>query len=279
MFKANLKGHSGCKIQLRQRKDGMLFVRKTSSSIDYNKRLEAQCRKQARYKHPRIKAPKVYKSGYDDAGLFYFDMEYVKGVALSQYIKTIEAYRIKDFISGLVTDLLSSNTVPNNYANSIFLNKIEDLRQKTSALGNATINEAVEILAAYDWSAFEMANCHGDLTLENILVKGDQVYLIDFLDSFYDSIYIDLGKMLQDVVALWSFRHDRVISPNTLIRLKVFKDLLVDKISDEEEVLLRVYHALLLHLVRIIPYAKEEFTRNYVIDKMALTIKLINEAK
>jgi len=278
MFKADLIGHSGCKIQLHQREDGKMFVRKTSSDASYNKRLEAQCRKQARYSHPRIKTPKVYGYGYDNSGLFYFDMEYVKGVALSQYIKTIEAYRIKDFIGGLVADLLSSNAVPNSYANSIFQEKIADLRKKTSSLGIATIDEAVEILAAYDWSAFDMANCHGDLTLENIIVKGDQVYLIDFLDSFYDSIYIDLGKMLQDVVALWSFRHDKKMSANTLIRLKVFKDLLIDQISDDKEVLLRVYHALLLHLVRIIPYAKEEFTRKYVVEKMALTINLIKKA-
>lgn len=279
MLKADLKGHSGCKIQLYQREDGMLFVRKTSSDVAYNKRLEVQCKKQARYRHPRIKTPKVYGSGYDDQGLFYFDMEYVKGVALSQYIKTIEAYRMKDFISGLVTDLLSSDSVASNYANSIFQDKISDLSKRTSTLGIETIDEAVRMLAAYDWSAFDMANCHGDLTLENIIVKGDQIYLIDFLDSFYDSIYIDLGKLLQDVVALWSFRHDKVTSPNTLIRLKIFKDLLIDKISNDKEILLRVYHALLLHLVRIIPYAKEEFTRNYVVEKMALTINLINNAR
>lgn len=255
-----------------------MFVRKTSSDAEYNKRLEAQCRKQARYSHPRIKTPKVYGSGYNEEGLFYFDMEYVKGVALSQYIKTIEAYRIKDFIGGLVADLLSSSSVPNSYANSIFQTKIADLREKTLHLGSETINEAVDMLAACDWSAFDMANCHGDLTLENIIVKGDQVYLIDFLDSFYDSIYIDLGKMLQDVVALWSFRYDKKMSANTLIRLKVFKDLIIDQISGDKDVLLRVYHALLLHLVRIIPYAKEEYTRNYVVEKIALTIKLIREA-
>lgn len=279
MLKADLKGHSGCKIQLYQNQDGMLFVRKTSSDAAYNKRLEIQCKKQARYRHPRIKTPKVYGSGYDSEGLFYFDMEYVKGVALSQYIKTIEAYRIKDFIGGLVADLLSSDAVPNNYANSIFQDKIADLRRKTAPLGIDTIDRAVQMLGDYDWSAFDMANCHGDLTLENIIVKGEQIYLIDFLDSFYDSIYIDLGKMLQDVIAQWSFRQDKVTSPNTLIRLKIFKDLLIDKISGDREILLRVYHALLLHLVRIIPYTKDEYTRNYVVEKMDLTIKLINEAQ
>lgn len=278
MFKADLKGHSGCKIQLHQHQDGMLFVRKISSDATYNKRLEAQCKKQMRYRNPRFKTPKVYGSGYNSEGLFYFDMEYVKGVALSQYIKTIEAYRIKDFIGGLVIDLLSSDSIPNNYANSIFHDKIADLSRKTAPLGIGIIDNAVQILADYDWCEFEMSNCHGDLTLENIIVKGDQIYLIDFLDSFYDSIYIDLGKILQDVIAQWSFRQDKLISPNTLIRLKIFKDLLIDKISGDKETLLRVYHALLLHLVRIIPYTKDEYTRNYVVTKMELTIKLIREA-
>ena len=90
----NLGGHSGCKILLYD--DGIKsFIRKISKSKDYNDRLLKQCSKQANFVNPFIKAPKIIKSGIDEDGLFYFDMEYIQGVTLSEYIKGIEISKIK----------------------------------------------------------------------------------------------------------------------------------------------------------------------------------------
>ena len=40
--------------------------------------------------------------------------------------------------------------------------------------------------------------CHGDLTLSNLIFKNNEIYCIDFLDSFIDSPIIDLVKLKQD---------------------------------------------------------------------------------
>ena len=46
----DLGGHSGCKILLCETDDNKRFVRKISSSVSYNKRLETQARKQKEFK-------------------------------------------------------------------------------------------------------------------------------------------------------------------------------------------------------------------------------------
>ena len=50
MHVRDLGGHSGCKIVLCELPDENVFVRKISSSIDYNKRLEIQAEKQKKFK-------------------------------------------------------------------------------------------------------------------------------------------------------------------------------------------------------------------------------------
>lgn len=90
----DLGGHSGCKILLYEDTD-KVFVRKISGSFDYNTRLEIQAKKQANFMSAVVKTPKIYSMGYTDEGLFYFDMEYIRGITLSEYIGRIEIGKIK----------------------------------------------------------------------------------------------------------------------------------------------------------------------------------------
>ena len=94
--------------------------------------------------------------------------------------------------------------------------------------------------------------CHGDLTLENIIVKDGTLYFIDFLDSYIHTKYIDLAKILQDVIYYWSWRHDsyQFHTKNLMIY-----DLIKTTFTKEE---LDFAHMLLIiNILRIYPYATD----------------------
>lgn len=278
MHTIDLGGHSGCVILLCEEDDNSVFVRKISSSIDYNKRLEIQALKQKEFKESRIKAPKIITTGYTEDGLFYFDMEYIQGITLAEYMKSIEIGKVRGICETIVENLVNTEKNGGVVDEQIFKNKIIDLSNKLKTRNNSVIDEALGILINHSWEKFEKTPCHGDLTLENIIVKDGQLYVIDFLDSFYDCWLMDVGTILQDAQTMWSYRHQKQKDINTVIRLMVFRDILIDtvkRISNDDYI--EVYYALLLKLIRIFPYTKDDDTYTFLLDKTKSIIGVIRE--
>ena len=274
----DLGGHSGCKILLCEKNNNEIFVRKISSDKNYNKRLAVQAKKQATYSNPNIKVPKVLQTGYTDDGLFYFDMEYVQGITMAEYIKTIEIGKVRSICESIVNNIVSRDSENTDVDEGIFTTQIASLKEKVQPQNNPVINDAIELLNKHSWKRFRKTQCHGDLTLENIIVKDNQLYLIDFLDSFYDCWIMDISTIMQDVQTMWSYRHDEEAEINTKLRLLVFRDILMDtvkRVSPEDY--LEVYYALLLKLIRIFPYTKDKETYDFLNDKTKSIINIIRE--
>lgn len=61
--------------------------------------------------------------------------------------------------------------------------------------------------------------CHGDLTLGNLIIKEKNVYLIDFLKTYNESIVQDLAKIIQEIYLGWSSRH---FNSNLKTRANIF---------------------------------------------------------
>ena len=133
------------------------------------------------------------------------------------------------------------------------------------------------MLAAHNWDKFCVTPCHGDMTLENIIIKDGRLYLIDFLDSFYDCWIMDAAALLQDVQVMWSYRQARQ-DINTAIRLMIFRDIMIDMIREHagEDFVQEIYYALLLKLLRIYPYTSDEFTLSFLDNRIEAVIKVIN---
>ena len=273
-----LSGHSGCKIILCENDNEIKYVRKISSDIAYNERLQKQVYKQEMYKSKFFKVPKVIKKGFTEDNLYYFEMEYIQGITLAEYIKKIEINRLNVLVKKITEELLSDFDNTQKTDVLVFHKKISELKIKIEIYNNHTFDLALNILNNHDWSKFYVNNCHGDFTLENIIVKNDELYLIDFLDSFYDSKLLDMGSILQDIQAMWSYRKSKSINVNTMIRLVVFKDLFVDEIKEiMKDDFIEIYYALLLKLVRIIQYTKDELTLNFVEGKINEVLKIIRK--
>lgn len=280
----NLGGHSGCQIILMENNDGFVFVRKISKDIAYNQRLKKQCDKQASFTSKGdIKAPMVYNSGINEDGLFFFDMEYIQGITLAEKIKSYEIGKIRGVVEILVKNLIPAErkivtSKEREKIRGIFSTKIGELNNKLAKCDNDVINQALILLKSYDWTKFAPSQCHGDMTLENIIVKNDSLYFIDFLDSFYDSWLLDIGILLQDVQVLWSYRFSKDVSMNTVLRLIVFRDILLDEIEKlNSAYIIDVYYALLQKLIRIFPYVKDKITYDFLTKKTEIVVNKIRE--
>lgn len=276
----NLGGHSGCQIFLIEDDDGNIYVRKISKDKDYNERLKAQSQKQAAFNGDPVKAPAVLRQGYTEEGLYFFDMEYVQGITLAEYIKTMEIGKVKGLVESLVSSLIPKTSISECKSDvlQIFAKKLSELRKTLSVHNNPVIDQSLDLLEAHDWSKLTYSQCHGDMTLENIIVKNDKLYFIDFLDSFYDSWFLDIGTLLQDVQVMWSYRFQETVSMNTVLRLIVFRDLLIDEIKKVNPAyVVEIYYSLLQKLIRIYPYTKDELTYNFLNEKTNLVIENIKK--
>ena len=276
----DLGGHSGCRILLCEDEQGEVFVRKISSTPDYNSRLQVQARKQAAYDGQVIRAPRVLREGMLDEGLFFFDMEYVRGITLAEYMKHIEIDKIRGLVEQVMAYIRSESAQQTPASPQVFRDKLVSLQGKLAKKDNPVVRKAMHMLAQHDWSAVPQSACHGDLTLENIIVKGDRLYFIDFLDSFYDSWVLDLSTLLQDAQSLWSYRFMQPIDINTVIRLMIFRDILMDEVhsswqgrADRE-----VYFALLLKLMRIFPYTRDKATYDFLSEKAQAVMRRLERS-
>jgi len=106
----DLGGHSGCQILLCETDENEVYVRKISSSLEYNQRIIVQAQKQASYKSNTIKTPAILNQGYTEQGLFYFDMEYGQGITLAEYIKSMEIGRVRGMVEILVNELVCTES-------------------------------------------------------------------------------------------------------------------------------------------------------------------------
>ena len=263
-FVKSLSGHSGCGLNL-YRQDDILFLRKDSGSTSYNMRLKKQYIKQRKFISDEIKVPRVLHCGHEN-GLFYFDMEFLNGITLSEYMSHIKIKEINSLISLLFKSLPVKNSKILPDTDKIFKKKISQITQQLRPCDTEAL-DAVAKLEQFDFSNIPFSYCCGDLTLENIILdENKQIYLIDFLDSFYNSWMIDVAKLLQDLELYWSYRYQK-IDFNLAMRLAVAKEALLENISEYENAdanILSIYHILLLNILRIIPYTRDEHTAKFL---------------
>lgn len=270
-----LRGYSGCQLYIVDY-NGVSRVKKKSSDLEYNGRLRKQKEKQEKTDLKGFHKCSVYSEGEED-GLYYFVMEYINGNTLSEKMFFLELDKIKEFterISQNMTEFASFN----KEANIVFDEKIYFLKKVISNQNSYYLDKSFKMLDQFNWEYVIPSPCHGDLTLENILVQSEKMYLIDCLDSFYDSWLIDVAKILQDVDVMWSYRKYKQLSNNLIIRLTIMRDLLIEKIKgmdSGEHLIETIYYILLLNLLRIYPYVKDDETLIFLNEKLEYVINKI----
>ena len=127
-----------------------------------------------------------------------------------------------------------------------------------------------------DFNIYETM-CHGDLTFSNIIItsssnfsidyKNNKFFLIDWLDTYFNSYLQDLAKLKQELFYGWSSRY--ISSSQKLNNLitgeYIWKKLFDHFISDKNKLLFKII--MVLCILRIFPYAKTEIDISWI-DKV-----------
>jgi thiamine kinase-like enzyme len=129
-------------------------------------------------------------------------------------------------------------------------------------------NHYYYIFGGADYLEVYTGKCHGDMTLSNMIFKDDDVYLIDFLDSYIESPTMDLIKLRQDTHLHWSFNMIDV-KKSDLMKSKIALEYIDNWITDTYD--MTNYKILqIINLVRIFPYATDIKIKNFIHEKIKL---------
>lgn len=275
-FIKDLSWHSWCEITLYKDSD-RFFIRKTAWRESYNERLKLQAYKQKSFISDKFFKPEIYWEGYI-WDIYYFDMEYLNCQTLASYMQSITVKEISTLVEQAVNTLDIKWEEYLDNTNEIFQKKLKLLRESFNDI-TWIENQALDLLENFDFSMIPHSRCHWDLTLENILITQEKkIYLIDFLDSFFDSWMIDVAKLLQDLEIGWSYRHEEMTSTLSL-RLSIAKQALLENILELENWKNKVsyiYHILLLNILRIVPYTKDDVTQNFLQKALKQVIDILD---
>jgi hypothetical protein len=253
----NTYGLSGCDKQL--------------INGNFVKTYPARCSRLPEQLHKQNTFKKCHPANFDTPNILEhtdlsITMEYIDGISMISYI-TVATKEDLEYLTKCLEKLFTFNleqctirTIPKD----IFLEKLCALKPSLGFLGESftsIVEEEINLLLR-DEVTLPEGLCHGDLTLSNILVKDKTFFLIDFLAPFVSSPIQDFVKLRQDTRYFWSLHRDS--RENTSIKEKLLQ---VDNflITLENDLGLKHYKLFqIFNLLRILPYAKEEETKQFV---------------
>lgn len=214
--------------------------------------------KQREFEHSWIKKPSVYEFGTEN-DRFYFTMEYINGVQLSTFISRNTVRQLDPLIEQLLT-FVRSNLCD---VTTDFGAPVSEKLWSISSTSGLQIDRYIQYCLAFDWSAIPTGYCHGDLSFENILVHQSRLYFIDFLDSFIETPYLDLSKLLLDILVSWSWRFEKW---RPIIKNVHIYDIVLSQLESREVEIVR--RLLVLNLLQILPYANARHNAIFVQDAL-----------
>jgi hypothetical protein len=272
--KMRLPGHSGCKFIFNE-EDGTV-IKSTEDSKYPPDRFERQIEKQQQFYQDHlgdgpVKTPFVF-------GLFDCHhhcsavMELVYGldpIEFLQIASDIECLRFFKKIAGIVNEYLSDSEYKEIDFNIV--------AKKYFSVCNKLPMDQVQWLDIH-WLEFAkerspivlpVGPCHGDLTLSNMILDESHIVLLDFMETFLDTPLQDIVKLRQDTKHGWTvFRYPGHIKNMEKLKSRLFaldQYLILEwpRMHDWQYDLFQF-----LNLARILPYAKEQKTIDWVFEQI-----------
>ena len=270
----NLKGNSGCNIE----QQGDKVVKTAIGS--YAPRLREQAQKQycaTSWSGTRnsIEGTPVLNIKEDLVGndlKVTVTMPFIEGDTLAEELLKHKGISSAEDLGAFISSNFTFGKVWNSKV--IFKNKIDDMIKKTPELQS----ELQEFLKEFEQDLGDIKGgyCHGDLTLENIIVGHKEtystaarvLYLIDFLDSFIDTPYIDIATVLQDSLCHWSYRYTELDEDDKKY-LRRFSQEFLERVGGNNRTRMKkILIFLLFKIYRIVPYAKDDVTKRWCSDNI-----------
>lgn len=271
-----LSGISGAEIFLLTEDGDHWFVRKAASDAGGNARLRRQAAKQAafaRVPDAVVHVPEILDEGEID-DRYYFDMQFVQGIDGAGYLRRASLADVKGFTDRLSAYLraaaerpaLSPQIYPNIF--EAFYAKICEVQRKDVPISDAVLAKLVLALDRLRvLGDVRPTHCHGDLTLENMVIDADgAIWVLDLLDSPFEHYWQDVAKLHQDLAGNWFFRNQPPISRYVLDY--VSRHLMQATVALHE--VYRDIHPLLVActFARILPYARTPDEAAFVVERL-----------
>lgn len=275
-----MTGHSGAQIFLYVQGQKS-FVRKSAGNPEQNGRLLQQSEKLRMLARYGVSVPRTLGEGVHETGCAYYDMEYVPARTAAAAICDSAAIRLPELLKALermftLFQLTEGAPIPAG----AFHAKIAQIKAAGRSGICAPHGDAIAAMAdrldALCWDGIPASECHGDLTLENVLLAADgRVVLIDCDAGWLSAWWIDAAKLYQDVTGHWFLRGLYLQDERGLPLLSATQRL--DRVRSSLGSLLaglapclpkRISQLAALHLFRTLPYARDQRLVTFVLARM-----------
>ena len=195
-------------------------------------------------------------------------MEYINGPTLSLYLMSQPLSLTKkkfDEVFNFIFYCKKNSLI--KCSKEDFLKKIEDLKNK-NIFKKKFYKNIFKILKNHNWENVEKSKSHGDMSLENIIIKNETIKFIDISDNFIDSYKLDISKIMFDLISFWSFRNASLkIDTLKIYSLKVYLlEVLRKKLSKND--LEDIKMLIILDFLRVLYYSSKKEEINLLKNKL-----------
>lgn len=289
MMKFDIKGHSGCSINI-IREGKNLFILKSSENPNYVPRLIRQAEKQqkaAKSVLQHIRVPKIHSiTRSNDSAVI--KMDYIYSRNFVEFFEKAGFEQVNLLIKNLIKfiEIEIEGSPLSKLSETVILDKFNDVVKTTLKNEHLAddkdikeiLNNALTVFSELETPILPIGQCHGDLTFSNILFNGNIYYLIDFLDSFIESPLMDLVKLRQDTAWMWS--RLMYTKPCDAVRLRIAFEKIDTEIHNyfhnKYDWYAKYYEPLqLMNFLRILQYAKEKKVIDYLKQSIHAQIETI----
>jgi hypothetical protein len=118
----------------------------------------------------------------------------------------------------------------------------------------------IDKLLNKDLYLFKNENCHGDLTLSNIIIneKNKKIILIDFLNTYEENIIQDFAKIFQEYILHWTSRKFNKIN---IVRSNiVYNNIITPEFwkKIDKNLFNSIKLEIIMTILRIVPYTSKK---------------------
>jgi len=212
--KIEIEGHSGCSITVVEQ-GRELLVKKSTSKPGYVNRLKMQAEKQKLFfasGFKKVLTPEIF-SIEEHSGICSVTMKYIHAHNFVEFFDHAGFEKIEQFSHQIIQFLeweistsrmqkVSFNVLEDKFAD---VKKNIQISFKNDPNIKSLVSKSEKVFTQTKDIFIPVGQCHGDLTLSNVLFNHDRLFLIDFLDSFIESPIIDVVKLRQDTSFAWSY--------------------------------------------------------------------------
>lgn len=243
-----MKGNSGAIVELIEKRSNF-YIKKTNAT-----RLKKSAEILQELKSQNFNTPNIISCSNK-----CLMMEYINGEDMQSFLKNADnkkIFKIIDFINSYIK-IKKTNKIK-NFSNEIY-NKINSLKKK--------INQKYLVFSFDELYKKLPKICidtkiHGDLTLDNIILKDDKFYLIDPNPTDITALEYDVVKIRQDLDCLWFVREFKNKNNFKIVCSTISSNLKKNWSFFKND------YILIFMLLRIFPYTKDISTQKFLLKNI-----------